>query len=208
VPADLTIVRTHPPGLQRWIAWAGTGLLLIILAGYALDHPMARYVHERLSFSRMARRMVHIPELLIVACVVGTVMLGAWSAFVGRLTGTWRQLLLASISVCIAMTLTDALKIWFGRIPPLRWYDQQWRNFYAYLPGSFPSGHMTAMSAIGPFLWRQSRWLMLPLLVAGLAACYGLLMQQAHFVSDLLGGILVGGSVGYAVLLAGARDPS
>lgn len=207
MPAESVIVRTELSCLRRWIVWAGTVLLLIVLAGYTLDHPVARYVHERLSFSRNARRMVHIPELLIVVCVLGTVTLGTWSAFVARLTGAWRQWLLASISVCIAMTLTDALKIWFGRIPPLHWYDQQWRNFYAYLPGSFPSGHMTAIGAVGPFLWRRSRWLMLLLLMAGLAACYGLLMQQAHFVSDLLGGVLVGGSVGYATLLAGARGP-
>lgn len=181
------------------------GLLLIFIAGYRLDHPVARYVHEQLPPSRIARRMVHIPELVTLVCIVSVVVLGAWSAFVGRLSGFWRQLLLASISLCIATTLTTALKIWFGRIPPLHWYDQQWHNFYAYLAGSFPSGHMTAMSAVGPFLWACSRWLMLPLLVAGLAACYGLVMQQAHFISDLFGGVVVGGSVGYAVLCADRR---
>ena len=190
----------------RWALWTTMCLLLIAISGYRLDHPVARYVHERLSPSPGTRRLVHIPELVTFACIGSLIVLGTWSAFVGRLTGFWRQLLLASISLCIAMTLTTALKIWFGRIPPMRWYDQQWRNFYAYLAGSFPSGHMTAMSAIGPYLWAYSRWLMLPLLVAGSAACYGLVMQQAHFISDLFGGMLVGGSVGYAVLCADRRS--
>ena len=221
MPADTVLARTRPSPagrvalasapaalqgpLARWLLWAGIGVLLVVLSGVRLDHPVARYVHERVAFSHDARRMVHIPELVILAAAAGTVLLGAWSAFVGRLRGVWRQLLLASISVCIAITLTDILKVWFGRIPPLRWYDQQWRNFYAYLSGSFPSGHMTAIGAVGPFLWARSRWLMLPLLAAGLAACYGLITQQAHFVSDLLGGLLVGGSVGYAVSCADAR---
>ncbi len=221
MPADTVLVGARPgaaalggrhaavAALQapfaRWVLWAGLGTLLVVLSGVGLDHPVARYVHQRVTFSHDARRMVHIPELVILAAAAGTVLLGAWSAFVGRLGGIWRQLLLASISVCIAITLTDLLKVWFGRIPPLRWYDQQWRNFYAYLSGSFPSGHMTAMGAIGPFLWARSRWLMLPLLAAGLAACYGLVTQQAHFVSDLFGGLLVGGSVGYAVRCAAAR---
>ncbi len=178
------------------------GLALVVCSGYGLDHRVARYVHEKMVFSRNARRMVHIPELLMVFCILATVLLGAWSACIGRLTGLWKEILLASISVCIALTLTDALKIWFGRIPPLRWYQQQWHNFYAYLPGSFPSGHMTAMSAVAPFVWARSRLLMVPLLLAGLASCYGLVTQQGHFVSDLFGGMLVGGSVGYAVLCA------
>ncbi len=221
MPADTVLARPRPgaPGggrrgaavatlrgpLGRWILWAGLGMLLVVMSGARLDHPVARYVHERVAFSRDARRMVHIPELVILASAAGAVLLGAWSAFVGRLSGIWRQLLLASISVCIALTLTDLLKVWFGRIPPLRWYDQQWRNFYAYLSGCFPSGHMTAVGAIGPFLWARSRWLMLPLLAAGLAAGYGLVTQQAHFVSDLFAGLLVGGSVGYAVSCADAR---
>ncbi len=220
MPADAVSLRVRPGAagrgrridamaapnrFGRWLLWAGLGILLVLLSGVRLDHPVARYVHERLVFSRDARRMVHIPELVILAAAAGTVLLGAWSAFVGRLSGIWRQLLLASISVCIAITLTDILKVWFGRIPPLRWYGQQWHNFFAYLSGSFPSGHMTAIGAIGPFLWARSRWLMLPLFAAGLAAAYGLVAQQAHFVSDLFGGLLVGGSVGYAVLCADAR---
>ncbi len=183
----------------RWLLWCLVGLTLMELSGHLLDHRVARYVHERLSFSRNARRMVHIPELLTVICLAATVLLGAWSAFVGRLSGIWRQLLLASISLCIALTVTGALKIWFGRIPPDRWYFQQWRNFYAYLPGSFPSGHLTALASVAPFVWAWSRWLMLVLLLAGIATSYGLVRQQAHFVSDLFGGMLVGGSVGYAV---------
>ena len=190
---------------MRWASWTAFGLLLVIVSGYQLDHPVERYVHERLLPSHLARRLVHIPELVTSASILCVLLLGAWSAFVGRLTGFWRQLLLASISVCIALTLTTALKIWFGRIPPMRWYGQQWRNFFAYLAGSFPSGHMTAMSAVAPYLWARSRWLLLPLLVAGLAACYGLVMQQAHFISDLFGGMIVGGSVGYAVLCADRR---
>ena len=192
--------------LIRWAAWMLLGLVLVWVSGHALDHRVARYVHERLAFSRSAQRLVHITELVILAALAGVLALGTWSAVVGRLTGVWRKLLLASISVCIAMALTDALKIWFGRIPPLRWYDQQWRNFYAYLPGSFPSGHMTALSAIVPIMWSVSRWIVLVLVIAGAAGCYGLVRMQAHFISDLFGGMMVGGTVGYAVLCSDRRS--
>ena len=202
--AELGVVLRGPFG--RWLLWSAAGLLLLLLCGHLLDHPVARYVHEHLGFSRNARRMVHIPEALTIFCLGCIVLLGGWSAFVGRLSGVVRDILLASLSLCIALTLTSALKIWFGRIPPSRWYFAQWHNYYAYLSGSFPSGHMTAMSAVAPFLWARSRWLLLPLLLLSLAACYGLVRQQAHFISDLFGGALVGGSVGYAVLCADGRE--
>ena len=198
--AQLLRILRGPFG--RWLVWSAAGLGLLVISGYTLDHPIARYVHERLQFSRNARRMVHIPELLTIVCIGATVLLGAWSAFVGKLSGLWRQVLQASLSLCIALTLTGALKIWFGRIPPERWYFHQWHNFYAYLSGSFPSGHMTALAAVAPFVWARSNWLMAALLLAGAATAYGLVMQQAHFISDLFGGILVGGSVGYAMRCA------
>nr|WP_321984800.1 phosphatase PAP2 family protein [uncultured Lichenicoccus sp.] len=201
----LRLPRLAGTPLARWGAWMALGLVLVWVSGHALDHRVARYVHERLAFSRTARRLVHIPEVVILAGLAGVVVLGASSALVGRLSGVWRQLLLASISVCIAMALTDALKIWFGRIPPLRWYDQQWRSFYAYLPGSFPSGHMTALSSVVPILWPVSRWIIVALVFAGAAGCYGLVRMQAHFISDLFGGMMVGGTVGYAVLCADRR---
>jgi len=183
------------------MCWVAGGLLLMFAAGYGLDHPLARYVHTHPGFPRNARRVVHIPEMVVAAAVATVVALGAYGGFVGRVRGVWRDVLLASVSLCIALTLTSVLKVWFGRIPPARWYSAQWHNFFAYLDGSFPSGHMTAMSSVAPFLWHRSRWLMLLLVLAGLAACYGLVTQQAHFASDLIGGTLVGGSVGYAVRL-------
>ena len=198
--AELETLLRGPFG--RWLLWSAAGLVLLVLSGYTLDHPVERYVHEHLGFSRDARRMVHIPEALTILCLGCTVLLGGWSAYVGRLSGLARDVLLASLSLCIALTMTSALKIWFGRIPPSRWYFAQWHNFFAYLSGSFPSGHTTAMSAVAPFLWARSRWLFLLLLLLALAACYGLVRQQAHFISDLFGGALVGGSVGYAVLCA------
>lgn len=185
-----------------WVIWLIAACLLILACGVFVDHPVARFVHEKIGFSRNGRRLVHIPELAMLLSLAAVVVLGLWHAYVAPLTGIWRSILFAAVSVCIATAITSALKIWFGRIPPGRWYFQQWRNFYAYLPGSFPSGHMTVMGAIAPFLWQRSRWLLLPWIVGAIAACYGLVAMEGHFVSDLIGGAAVGGSVGFAVLSA------
>lgn len=192
--------------LAAWAGWVAAGLLVLLLVGYGLDHRVARFVHEQESFSRNARRLVHIPEIVVVGGLLGALAAGLQSAFVAPVKGVWRDVLLAAVSLCVALTVTSVLKVWFGRIPPERWYAAQWHNFFAFLPGSFPSGHMTVMSAIAPFLWARSRLLGLLLVLAGLCACYGLVMQQAHFLSDLVGGVLVGASVGYTVRLAGAKS--
>lgn len=190
---------------RHWLVFLAAGCLLTALARGLVDHRVARYVHEQLGFSRTGRRLVHGPELVIALSVVSVVLLGAWRGFVGRLDGIWRTVLLASLSVCVALTLTSVAKIWFGRIPPTNWYFKQWRPTFAFFPGSFPSGHMTAMGAILPFLWERHGLLVAAWALVAAGACYGLVSQEAHFVSDLMAGATLGISVGYAFLNANRR---
>lgn len=195
------------PAFRAWLAVAIACCAAIVGAGFLLDHRTARFAHA-LANSHPAlvlavRRLVHIPEVAVAATFAVIVVLGFWRAFVGALhSRVLRLMLLAALSVCVAFTLTSVLKVWFGRIPPGIWYYQQWRIFHAWMSGSFPSGHMTVMGAILPFLlaiWRPLAW---PWAVAAAATGLGLIAVQGHFVSDLVGGLAVGFTVGHAMRAA------
>ncbi len=68
---------------------------------------------------------------------------------------------------------------WFGFI-----VDWQWN--------SFPSGHATtgiAIALAGSYVWPQLRWLMWGL---GLAIVFARIANNAHYASDVVGGVVVG----------------
>ena len=61
---------------------------------------------------------------------------------------------------------------------------------------------MTAMWSIAPFVWVRYRWARIPWILASLGVGYALVANAGHFVSDLIGGCLLGGTVGYLFMLA------
>lgn len=125
----------------------------------------------------------------------------------GYLTETESALLRASCEILIAGVLTFELKEVFGRTWPETWVNNNPSYFgngtYGFFPfhggrgyRSFPSGHTTAIAAAAAAawpLWPRGRWLGV---VLALAVAVGLLGADYHWLSDILGGAIVGTTTG------------
>jgi len=164
------------------------------------QHPTLQYHGHRLSF---------IPVAILAGASASVVLIGTVQALYGEVPLFWRRVLFAGFACCVALTLKTEAKYLLGRMPPGDWYWHQVLPFMDFRPlhreGSFPSGHMTAMWSIAPFVWLRYRWLRVPWILASLGVGYALSAAEAHFVSDLIAGCLLGGTVGYLFLLAAER---
>jgi membrane-associated phospholipid phosphatase len=130
------------------------------------------------------------------------------------LTPTESALLRLACAILIAGVLTFELKGAFGRTWPETWINNNPSFFgngtYGFFPfhggqgyASFPSGHMTAITALASalwFLWPRLRWLGVALV---LAVAVGLLGADYHWLSDIIGGVIVGGTAGTAAAWIG-----
>jgi membrane-associated phospholipid phosphatase len=51
-------------------------------------------------------------------------------------------------------------------------------------------------------VWVRYHWLRVPWILASLGVSYALIAAEMHFLSDLIGGCLLGGTIGYLFLVA------
>lgn len=197
--------------LRRWAAWFAISAAAILFCVAFVDQPVARFMHEHPFFSYHGHRLSFIPVVILAAASVNVVLIGPVRVLSGELPLFWRRLLFAGLACCVALTLKTEAKYLFGRLSPGEWYWHQFPPFADFHPlhreGSFPSGHMTAMWSIAPFVWVRYPWLRALWILATLGAGYALSAAEAHFVSDLIGGCLLGGTVGYLFLVAAERRP-
>lgn len=188
--------------LGRWIlVWIAVAACILPCVLF-IDHPLALLLRERLGPNRWASRIVHFPELLVAIAFLGVAALGVWRAVSGRLRGGWHAAFVLGIGLCVALAVKTELKLLFGRVPPEAWFRHQsapLRNFHLLYAGSFPSGHMTMLGVLTPFLWAYAPpWLRLPWLLACAAVGFSLMVMGAHFFTDLIAGALLGVTVGAA----------
>ena len=190
------------------ITLAGTGC---VLAAYLLlDQPVATFVHT-LHRPRWCVWLTWIADVPGPASVIGLAAGGlAWLA--GWKPGPAGRLLLAAcVATLAASAAKDVLKFAFGRPWPETWVanNPSWIGTHTYglSPfhggagwASFPSGHMTVVTAPCAALWRgvpagvRPLLALLPALVA-----LGLLGCDFHFLSDCLAGALLGTAFGRAL---------
>ena len=122
----------------------------------------------------------------------------------GYLTQIKSAFLRASCAILIAAVLTNELKDVFGRTWPETWVNNNFGNgtyrFFPFHGGqgwrAFPSGHTGAFaSAAGAAwcLWPKHRWLGVAF---ALAVAIGLLGADYHWLSDIMGGAIVGVTTG------------
>jgi len=193
-------------GVRRWAMWCALCAILILLCMAFVDHPVARFMHEHPMLSGRGHRLGFIPVTILAAASASVVVIGTVRALRGNVSLFWRPVLFAGLACCVALTLKSEAKFLLGRIGPGDWYWYQAPPFADFHPfrrdGSFPSGHMTAMWSIAPFVWVRYRWARIPWILASLGVGYALVANGGHFVSDLIGGCLLGGTVGYLFMLA------
>ena len=187
--------------LLLWcLAWVVISAVIYVCV-VAVDHPLALLIRERTEPAVAAIWLVRLPEAIAGIAIAGTAALGMWFALAGRLPAGCHEAFLACLGLCVALAIKSELKLLFGRVPPDAWFGHQsgpLRNFHLFYAGSFPSGHMTVLAVLLPFVWASA----LPLGVLWLPLCAAvggaLMIMEAHFLGDLLAGALLGVTVGAA----------
>jgi len=198
------------PWLYALLACAALSTLCVLF----VDRPAARFAHDVIGRHDLLRDLTLIPEYLLPAAAILVVVLGLTALARGRLPYHTRVLLLASVSFILAQAIKDQLKYAFGRLWPETWVNHN-PSFidtgdYGFFPfhggpgwGSFPSGHMTAITSVMAVLWLG--WPKLRPLWAGLVAlvAIGLYGMDYHFVGDMVAGSFLGSAVGAGVARIG-----
>ncbi|MFL5252378.1 MAG: phosphatase PAP2 family protein [Rhodopila sp.] len=214
IPAHAVAVRSawrqrRLTGVRRWAMWFVLSAVAILLCIAFVDHPVVLFMREHPILSSRGHRLSFLPVSILAAASASVVVIGTIRAFRGEVPLFWRRVLFAGLACCVALTLKTEAKYLLGRIGPGEWYWHQTPPFLDFhlfhRDGSFPSGHMTAMWSIAPFVWVRYPWLRIPWILASLGVGYALVAAKSHFVSDLIGGCLLGGTVGYLFLLAAER---
>ncbi len=142
------------------------------------------------------------PILLIVAIVIG------------RRFQSWRPFNLALIALLLLNLVVGASKLFFGRTKPRLKIDELFADGLSY-----PSGH----SANALLTWGLMAYLIyrythkepfqgfrLTWVVAGLsvAVCAASILRDTHWVSDLIGGLFVGGALLVLIIALDRAWPS
>lgn len=202
---------TDPSPARRLPGAIPACLLLIVLAIAFVDLPAATFAHAHLRGIAVFPWLTHLVDPLVPAAVV-VLAFAAVRVAAGRQLPPWvRTLVACSLSVAIAVVVKDQLKFACGRLWPETWThgNPSWigtgaHGFFPFHGGegweSFPSGHMTRITAVMAVLWlRIPRWRWLWGTGVGLVAI-GLYGANYHFVGDIMAGICLGAACAAGVV--------
>lgn len=194
--------------------WRKIALLLVIGIGliffsyYYVDKPMAE-----ITFNNNWRRFIFLKWLTYISAAL--IIISALSIIYTTIKKfnnkhvslVEQSLFVGSLNTLITSLIAEELKFIFGRTWPATWINNNpsWLSNQAYgfhlLHGgkayaSFPSGHATVVFAMISVLWfGQPKWRWLHVLL-GVGIAVGLVGMYYHFVSDVIGGALLGTTTG------------
>ena len=178
----------------RWLT-AGLALAAIPLCILVVDRPLTEFLVAHplpgLSF------LVRLPRLFFLVALVAP-FFSRWLSSAVNPASWKRSARLLSISVLWSMAVVElVLKRIAGRLGPLFWiryhqYGFQWLAGRSPRFQSFPSGEAALLMAVIGILWvlyPKGRWLCV---LAFVIEAIALVTLQWHFLSDVIGGGLVG----------------
>ena len=207
--ASIAPPRIHSPGhvlLALFLAAVPMPLSILFL-----DRAISSWSHDHLHGIVGFQWLTWIVDPLVPAAVAILAGTGLAALF-GWRPGRWGRLAIACcIAALIAVTIKEYLKFAFGRTWPETWTNNNpsWigSGTYGFQPfhggqgwASFPSGHMTLISAPMAVLWLELK--QLRLVWAGLVAlvAIGLIGSDYHFLGDLIAGTYLGTACGSGVV--------
>lgn len=191
--------------IRKLIVWWCVTLLIVLVAIIAsiqwLDMPIARH------FLRGSSHVAGLSHIFgSLELVTAEALLMAILAIIRILRGSLPDYAKALFVACgaslSAFTINDfTLKVVFGRYNPQVFFQASPLPIFHFLQGdhtsSFPSGHMVMATAFAAVLTR-TYWRTWPLFTVLLAlGAYLLLLGDWHFLSDIIAGTFVGGTIGF-----------
>ncbi len=195
-------------------AWSISFLLTVIAVAMSyewLDRSLALFAHSELRQIAIFARLTLLPEPLTLLAILALLTLGLRGLTGRSLSKFQTAILLCSVSLIVAGTIKNQLKIVFGRTWPETWINGNpsfiHDGIYGFNPfhagtafESFPSGHTTAICAVISVLWiSYPRWRVVYVLCVA-AVAIGLLGANYHFLSDVIAGGFVGVSTGWMTI--------
>jgi membrane-associated phospholipid phosphatase len=190
---ELPRIARHPA--PRWLLWTAaiSGLLTIVCILF-VDQPVARLIADYEPASFWNRGIDYLEwgvGLPIFRWLSGVILV--LGMIVAVVVPRWRVrapawMFLAAVHVLSQVT-TRYAKEWTGRLRPLEWIEQGGTETSLWAKGiSFPSGHVAIFaSVVIPIVALFPRWW--PLLGVAAFAMLARVAVDAHFLSDVLGGI-------------------
>lgn len=173
--------------------------LAICVSLVLVDRPFARYVQQTLyspALGRWADRFFFV--LLVFGAALALLFLALGSvAFRRRPLRPWMATVLASSAAGLsALIVSEVLKFLIGRTPVYPTFVRDGvSRFVPFHWGSFPSSTAATTTAICGVLWAawpRGRPVYGAVL---LAVCAAILVVNAHWLSDVLAGVLLGGTI-------------
>ena len=201
--------------MQRWLLTLFATSAAVLASYFWLDRPVASWMHSQFPQHEAFVALTHIPDPIPAIAVAAFALLGLRSFLGGPLSLPQMLTLLCSISVTVTEATKNELKFIFGRNWPETWvqanpsfiHDGAYGfNFFHGGAGyaSFPSGHTAIACAVASVLWIGCPKLRALWALAVLAIAVGLVGANFHFVSDIVAGAFVGGTVGWMTMTLAA----
>jgi membrane-associated phospholipid phosphatase len=198
--------------LQSWSLALVLVAMSVVGSYFWLDRPIAMLAHQFGFGNPQALEFINrIPDPITLLADIVLFVVG-WSAYArGHLPKRQQVMVVCAISVLVGEQTKDILKWIFGRPSPKIWIANNGSSggnhdyhFHWFGGGgafnSFPSGHMTAITAVVAVIWicyPQLRSLCATAVVFMAAALIGM---NFHFLGDVIAGGLLGSTIGLIML--------
>jgi len=187
------------------------GRLLAVTAGCVLaifccvkwvDRPAALWAREHVHHRGVFIAMNYLMYPIMAFVCLGLAGYAVDAVFFGRKSYRLGTTFGCCLSVAVALTLCEALKVVFGRTGP-ETYDgnPSWirDGVYGFFPfhtgvgyAFFPSEHAAVVSAFAGVLWQRVRALRVFWLALTVSVMVGLYAADWHWISDIIAGLALG----------------
>jgi membrane-associated phospholipid phosphatase len=194
--------------IQKWLLTLAVTICAVVISYLWLDRPIALLVSSYLPHRDRLATVGHAPDPFGPMAVVIFISLGLLNLTGRPLSKNQFGALLCSISLIIAQATKNLLKFAFGRPWPQTWVANNVSfvkdGAYGFNPfhggveyASFPSGHCAIVCAVVAVLWIIYPKHKIYYAIGALAAAFGLVAANFHFLSDVIAGSFVGVSIGW-----------
>jgi len=192
-------------GFQKWLLAFAVTIVAVVLCVAYIDRPLADFLeqHFRHTPAWDTVRQALKPFSLAVAAAL-LFLLGCGAVHIaGRPLPNWTKTpMLASWAAMWGIAAEQIFKAIFGRIWADPGYVQEHKyGFDLFQGGSFPSGTATISTAIITVLWILAPRTRIIGVVIVLLLCAAVVINNYHWLGDVVAGIFLGASIGWMTVL-------